>query len=64
MDQKDLRFGSVTIFLPDENGRTFFIFQDLTELFGLEYNSDVEKLLKQKIREIPDLIVKIILINF
>lgn len=53
--KKDIQFGTVTIFLPDENSREFLVFQDLAELFGVEYNSDAVKMLKKKLKELNNL---------
>ena len=54
MNKKD-QFGPITIFLPDENSREFSIFQDLAELFGIEYNNDAVKILKEKLKELNNL---------
>lgn len=45
-------YGNVTVFLPEYDTKMFSIFQDLAELFGLEFQSEAVELLKRKLKEI------------
>ncbi len=46
------QIGNINIRLPDENSKEFYIFQDLADLFGLEYQSDAVFALKEKLKSI------------
>jgi len=50
--KSELIFGSLKIFLPDENTGNFYIFQDIAELFGDEFQSDAVRKLKKEIKSI------------
>jgi hypothetical protein len=43
-----------TIYLPDECSSKFYIFHDLAELFGLEFNEEAAKRLKKLLKEDPN----------
>lgn len=43
-----------TIYLPDECSSKFYIFHDLAELFGLEFNEEAAKKLKKLLKEDPN----------
>ena len=51
MKSNQYQIGSIKINLPDENQGYFSIFEDLTELFGKEYQSDAVKVLRAKIKD-------------
>lgn len=44
--------GSFKIYLPDENSKQFYIFCDLAELIGEDYQGDAVSKLKKKINEL------------
>ncbi len=46
------QIGEIKIRLPDENSKEFYIFQDLADLFGLEYQSDAVCALRKKLKSI------------
>ena len=50
-----VKYGNVEIHLPDENLASFSIFQDLTKLFGVEFQSEAIALLKSELKSHTDL---------
>jgi len=50
-----VKYGNVEIRLPDENLACFSIFQDLTELFGVDFQSEAIVLLKSELKSHTDL---------
>ena len=50
--EKHIQIGTIKVHLPDENQSSFNIFEDLAEIFGLEYQSDAVKLLRKRIKDI------------
>ena len=44
-----VKYGNVEIQLPDENLACFCIFQDLTKLFGVDFQSEAIALLKSEL---------------
>ena len=45
-----VKYGNVEIHLPDENLASFSIFQDLTKLFGVDFQSEAIALLKSELK--------------
>lgn len=45
-----VKYGNVAILLPDENLASFSIFQDLTKLFGVDFQSEAIALLKNELK--------------
>ena len=52
---KFVKYGNVNIQLPDENLACFSIFQDLTKLFGVDFQSEAVALLKSELKSHTDL---------
>lgn len=50
-----VKYGNVEIQLPDENLACFCIFQDLTKLFGVDFQSEAIALLKSELENHTDL---------
>lgn len=50
-----VKYGNVEIQLPDENLASFSIFQDLTKLFGVDFQSEAIALLKNELKSHTDL---------
>lgn len=50
-----VKYGNVEIHLPDENLACFSIFQDLTKLFGVDFQSEAIALLKNELKSHTDL---------
>ena len=50
-----VKYGNVEIRLPDENLACFSIFQDLTELFGVDFQSEAIVFLKSELKSHTDL---------
>lgn len=50
-----VKYGNVEIQLPDENLASFSIFQDLTKLFGVDFQSEAIALLKSELKSHTDL---------
>ena len=50
-----VKYGNVGIQLPDENLACFSIFQDLTKLFGVDFQSEAIALLKNELKSHADL---------
>lgn len=50
-----VKYGNVEIQLPNENLACFSIFQDLTKLFGVDFQSEAIALLKNKLKSHVDL---------
>lgn len=50
-----VKYGNVAIQLPDENLASFSIFQDLTKLFGVDFQSEAIALLKNELKSHTDL---------
>ena len=50
-----VKYGNVAILLPDENLASFSIFQDLTKLFGVDFQSEAIALLKNELKSHTDL---------
>jgi hypothetical protein len=46
------QIGKILIRLPDENSKQFYIFQDLADLFGDEYQSDSVSKLRKELKTI------------
>ena len=50
-----IKYGNVEIRLPDENLASFCIFQDLTKLFGVGFQSEAVALLRNELKSHTDL---------
>lgn len=50
MNNKE-KIGNITINFPNENSALFYIFQDLAELMGFEFQSDAVKKLKSELKQ-------------
>ena len=51
----EIEIGNFVIRLPDENSKQFYIFHDLAEIFGFDFQSDAVSVLKEEIRSAGDL---------
>jgi hypothetical protein len=49
--EKHKVIGPIKINFPDENGRSFWIFEDCAELIGLEFQSEAFKILKSRLKD-------------
>jgi hypothetical protein len=45
----DIQIGKFTLWLPDESSKQYYIFHDLAELFGVEFQSEAVKILKKEL---------------
>ncbi len=52
MTNLEIKFDFFTIQLPDESSAVFSIFEDLTDFFGTEYQSEAFDLLKAKLKDL------------
>jgi hypothetical protein len=51
MAERNKKIGPITVNFPDENDKSFSIFEDCAELFGQEFQSDAHKLLNAKLKD-------------
>jgi hypothetical protein len=51
-EKGELTIGHIRIMLPDENSRSFYIFQDLTDILGKDDQGEVAALLRRKLKEL------------
>lgn len=55
MSQDFVKYGGFNITFPDASFNTFSIFEDLTEIFGVEYQSEAVSILKQELKNLTDI---------